>query len=45
MFYEFCLIGISINTILFYSYNKSKPLYTLLNITIISYLLTYHLLY
>ena len=45
MFYRFFLLGISINSILFYSYNKSKLVYITLNVTIISYLLTYHLLY
>lgn len=45
MFFKFFLTGIGINTILFYSYNNNKSIYLTLNITILSYLLTYNILF
>lgn len=45
MFFKFFIIGLTINTIQFSLYYTNKTLYVVLHITIISYLLTYHLLY
>lgn len=45
MFYKFFIIGIAINTIQFFLYKHNRSWYITLNITIMSYLLTYNLLY
>lgn len=42
---KFFLCGITINTILFYSFNNNKQMFYTINIFSISYLLTYNVIY
>lgn len=41
----FFLIGTSLNFSLIYLYNNNKNLYSAINITLLSYLITFHIIY